>query len=540
MRMVVEPDDSLFARLAALRPQTLGNAGRLTREIVRQRMSGPELNDFGAVLQLDQRQAIADREHQDGVRRLRSAVGVGALIWPAIGLVDWFVSHGDPALLHWLLAVRAAGWPLIVGVWIVLATARNLSPLAVRLLDGVVFNVSCVFVGAMCLRFGGIESRYSTGLLLVILVRATSNAEPWRRGLPMYLFMWFTFPAFMWSASLVDPAIAAQFGKPASLTVFGMQNFFILCGTIIGVACGDAVWRARHEAYEARHIGRYRLKERIGRGGMGEVWLAHHLGLRQDVALKVLTYRNNDADDALARFEREVRAITRLTHPNTVRILDFGATPDGIWFYAMELLQGCDLAALVEREGALDASRALGLIEQASHALAEAHRSGVIHRDIKPGNIFVATVAGQPDFVKVLDFGIVKLMHDPARTQLTRDGSLLGTPRYMAPEALAGGDADARSDVYALGCVLYELLAGVPPFTEDALPMLLRQHEQGCPPPPSHKRGEPLPAQLEAAVMRCLEPRPDDRYADAGLLACALAECRSSLELTPSELERRR
>jgi hypothetical protein len=527
----MEPDDSPFARLAALRPNTLGNDGRLTREIVRQRLVERELHGFAAVLQLDQRQAIAEREHQDTVRRLRSAVGVGALIWPSIALLDLFVAHGNPALLRWLLGVRALGWPFIVAVWIVLRLGRRLSPLAVRLLDAFVFSVSSAFVCAMCLRFGGIESRYSTGMLLCTLVRATSNAEPWRRGLAMYLLMWLTFPLFMVIASLFDPAIAVQLSDRASLTVFGMQNFFILCGSAICVACGDAVWHARHEAYEARHLGRYRLNKRIGRGGMGEVWLAHHLGLRQDVALKVLTNRSSDESAALARFEREVLAVTRLSHPNTVRILDFGATPEGIWFYAMELLQGCDLATLLQREGRLEPLRAVAFIKQASDALAEAHRHGVIHRDVKPGNIFVATVGGQRDFVKVLDFGIAKLLHDRERTQLTRDGAVLGTPRYMAPEALAGGEVDARSDVYALGCVLYELLAGTHPFSDDARAMMLRQREAQSPEPPSQRGAVALPAELDAVVLRCLRSLPGDRFADAGELARALADCHSNSAL---------
>jgi serine/threonine-protein kinase len=243
------------------------------------------------------------------------------------------------------------------------------------------------------------------------------------------------------------------------------------------------------------------------------------------VALKVLACCDNSDRDAIVRFEREVQAIAGLSHPNTVRILDFGSTPDGIWFYAMELLQGCDLAELLRRGGAFDAPLAVDLMKQACEALAEAHRNGVIHRDIKPSNLFVTTVAGQPDVIKVLDFGLAKFTFDQESTRLTLDGSMLGTPCYMAPEAVGSAKVDARADVYALGCVLYELLAGRPPFEDATISGILRQHNEARPLAPSHKRGSPLPAELERLVMRCLEKRPEDRFRDAGQLAAALSGC---------------
>ncbi|HMI94523.1 MAG TPA: serine/threonine-protein kinase, partial [Polyangiales bacterium] len=243
------------------------------------------------------------------------------------------------------------------------------------------------------------------------------------------------FPATMLIAAPWNPMVAAQLHDPEALTIFVTQNVISLGATLTGIISSHRMWRLRRETYEARNLGRY----------------------------------------------RELLAISRLSHPHTVRILDHGVTPEGIWFYAMELLRGEDLAALLKRDGPLPPVRAIDLMSQVCAALAEAHHHGVVHRDLKPGNLFVATVAGQAAFIKVLDFGLAKLTlePEPEGTQLTHDGSLLGTPSYMAPETLADGkQVDPRSDVYALGCVLYEMLAGRPPFEDASLPGLLRQHAE--------------------------------------------------------------
>jgi hypothetical protein len=222
-----------------------------------------------AVLQLDQRQVIARREHRDTTRRLRSAFAIGSVMWPLTGLLDLLVANGDRALLAYLLTARAVGWPIIALGWVVLSSVRDPSPALVRLFDVLVFANASLLVCVMCLGFGGIESRYSTGLLIVILVRAAAIAEPWQRGIPAYAGVWSMFPAVMYGMAHFDARIAAQLTSRESLTIFGMQNFFISLGAAACVACGHAVWRARRDAYETRELGRYRLKARIGRGSMG-------------------------------------------------------------------------------------------------------------------------------------------------------------------------------------------------------------------------------------------------------------------------------
>jgi len=525
IQLRVVTDDSLSTRLGRLlRRAPRGNSGRLLREIVGARVLEGAREGAPSAVHLDYRVAVEQREDADMVGRLRIAALVGLFLWPPFALLDVLVARGNARLLSSLVVLRLAGCALSAASYLSLRKADAGSPfVALSRIPG--FVAACVLIALMCLRLDGIAGSYAPGIMLVIMIRAAFVAEPWRRGLVPYLLMWLALPGTMLSAAVFDPRVAAQLGDPGPLVTFALHNFFCLSAALTGTVCSDAMWRLRREAYEARYLGRYRLKERIGRGGMGEVWIAHHLGLKQDIALKVMSSRGSNEHEAIARFEREALAISRLSHPNTVRILDHGVTPEGIWFYAMELLHGCDLAAALERDGPLPPRRAVDLMTQVCGALAEAHRKGVIHRDLKPSNIFVATVAGARDFVKVLDFGLAKLTSEPESAQLTRDGAVLGTPRYMAPETLHDGAVSTRSDVYSLGCVLYEMLAGRPAFDDGSLHGILDQHREQRLQPPSSKRGAPLPPVLEALVLRCLEKNPEARFHDAGELGAALAAC---------------
>jgi eukaryotic-like serine/threonine-protein kinase len=279
----------------------------------------------------------------------------------------------------------------------------------------------------------------------------------------------------------------------------------------------------RREAYEARQLGNYRIKRRLSTGGMGEVYLAEHRLLHRPYAIKLIRPERAADPTSRARFEREIRAMARLVHWNTIEIIDYGHAPDGTFYYVMEYVEGLNLAEMVALYGALNPGRVVYLLRQACAALAEAHAMGLIHRDIKPGNIMVTRQAGLADVVKVLDFGLVQNVGpSDGDDKLTQTGMVLGTPGYISPEQ-AAGVADVRSDIYSLGAVGYFVLTGQTPFRG------LRMHEimmaPGLEPTPLRELRAEVPADLEAIILRCLRRHPEQRFADILLVDQALAAC---------------
>jgi serine/threonine-protein kinase len=258
---------------------------------------------------------------------------------------------------------------------------------------------------------------------------------------------------------------------------------------------------------------------------MGEVYLAEHQLLKRPCAIKVIRPGKADDPKVLARFEREVRATAGLSHWNTVEIFDYGRTEDGTFYYVMEYLPGFSLSELVERYGPLPPARVVYLLRQTCDALREAHAAGLIHRDIKPGNIFAAQRGGVYDVAKLLDFGLAKPLMSSESLQLTQEGAITGSPLYMSPEqALGEVEPDARGDIYSLGAVAYFLLTGSPPFDGDKPMKVLLAHAHEEVVPPSHVRPE-IPADLEQIVLRCLAKGPEDRFQTVNSLGQALSEC---------------
>jgi tRNA A-37 threonylcarbamoyl transferase component Bud32 len=281
----------------------------------------------------------------------------------------------------------------------------------------------------------------------------------------------------------------------------------------------------RRQVAEARQFGQYRLRERIGAGGMGEVYLAEHQLLKRPCALKLIRPAAVADPNALERFEREVQITATLSHPNTVEVFDYGRTEDGTYYYVMEYLPGLSLADLVERHGPLPPARAVYLLRQVCGALREAHAAGLIHRDIKPSNIFAARRGGMDDVAKLLDFGLVRPAATARAAHLSEEGQILGTPQFMSPEQATGArKLDERSDIYSLGAVAYSLLTGRPPFERAGGIEVLIAHARDPVVPPS--RGRPgFPEDLERVVLRCLAKDAAERFPDAGVLARALGEC---------------
>ncbi len=262
---------------------------------------------------------------------------------------------------------------------------------------------------------------------------------------------------------------------------------------------------AQKAAIEAQQIGQYKLERKLGSGGMGVVYQARHAMLRRPTAVKMLE-PDKVNEGTIERFEREVQITSQLNNPNTVAIYDFGRTPEGIFYYAMEFLDGIDLQSLVERYGPQPVPRVIHILQQVCGSLYEAHSLGLVHRDIKPANIMLNRRGGQPDVVKVLDFGLVKALDDQRQAGLTQNASLTGTPLYMSPEAIQmPNSVDARSDIYAVGAVGYFLLTGQPVFEADNVVELCQKHVAASPVLPSERIGKPLPEELESALLACLE-----------------------------------
>lgn len=289
------------------------------------------------------------------------------------------------------------------------------------------------------------------------------------------------------------------------------------------------IWRRRVTEAElkARQLGQYKILEKIGQGGMGVVYRAHHALLRRETALKLLPPDRTD-ELAVARFEQEVRLTCRLTHPNTIQVYDYGHTPDGIFYYAMEYLDGLNLHQLVARYGAQPEERVIFILRQICDSLAEAHALGLIHRDIKPGNVFLCDRGGVPDSVKVLDFGLVK--HFGAKPEETvlvesfRDGDMVGTPNFIAPETLRDpNQCEARSDLYAVGALGYFLLTAREVFDCTSVADLCRKHLHETPQPPGQRVGKIFDEQLEALLLRCLAKAPTARPQSAREMGDVLA-----------------
>jgi serine/threonine-protein kinase len=304
----------------------------------------------------------------------------------------------------------------------------------------------------------------------------------------------------------------------------------VVYGTYRVNALSAQVSAARRELAE---LGQYRLGRRLGAGGMGEVFLAEHRFLKRACAVKRIR-PEMAADPAYARrFEREVSAVTRLSHPAAVQVYDYGRSDDGTLYYVMEYLPGLTLDGVVARAGPLPPGRVVFILRQLCGALAEAHGLGLVHRDVKPSNVLLGRVGGRADAAKLLDVGLVAETSS-ADTKLTAAGGLLGTPAYMSPEQARGGDAGPAADLYAVGGVGYFLLTGRPPFTADHPLALLHAHQTEPLVPPS-ARAPGVPADVEAVIVRLLAKDPAARFGSAAAAAEALAGCRAVTTWTEAD-----
>jgi serine/threonine-protein kinase len=327
----------------------------------------------------------------------------------------------------------------------------------------------------------------------------------------------------VWIAYLAGKAGGLS-GGHALLPVY--DALWCFTAVVTATLTSRVIYGLRVQAAEALRLGQYVLDQKIGEGGMGTVYRARHALLRRPTAIKLLPLEKA-GEHTVARFEREVQQTSRLTHPNTVQIYDYGRTPSGVFYYAMEYLEGIDIQKLVDNYGPQPPGRVVHVLAQVCGSLAEAHSTGLVHRDVKPANIILCERGGVLDTAKVVDFGLVKDVASNKSVTLSNVNTLLGTPMYMSPEAIISpDDVDGRSDLYSLGAVAYFLLTGESVFEGTSVMDVCSQHLHQAPTPPSVRASRTFPHDLEAVILRCLEKKPELRFQSVMEMREALLACK--------------
>ena len=446
-----------------------------------------------------------------------------------VNLVNWLFTMDDH-IVQMVLSTGAMlhlAASLLFGAVSIITRRVRLSWRALRILEVTTLVVGCALYSLMGLYLATLQQDSpldaSRGLAAGLLASAnvvTSRAI----FVPSEARRTFWFSALAMAPLLPDTYLATH-------QVAAVIDAACWCAVSIAIATvgSQVIFRLRTDAARVRRLGQYTLEEKIGAGGMGVVYRASHGMLRRPTAIKLLP-PDRAGEANLQRFEREVQMTAQLSHPNTIAIYDYGRTPEGLFYYAMEFLDGLNLDQLVRRDGALPPARAVYILNQVCGALAEAHGRGLLHRDIKPANIFLTERGGEYDVAKVLDFGLVRRFDGaPEATlppSLPTSMVVAGTPLYMAPEMLTSPDAaDPRSDLYAVGAVGYLLLTGHPVFEASTAAEAFGHHLHTDPIPPSRRTTRPIPPDLERILLRCLSKSVEDRPADARTLRRELRHC---------------
>jgi serine/threonine-protein kinase len=444
-----------------------------------------------------------------------------------VNLVTWpFLRVGSRSLVDTLLQPGnlfhiAASLAFCVD-WLIARHAR-LSLAALRAFEAFALVGGCLLFSLMGLNLARMENigeSAAVGMYAGLLASAnTVLARAIAVPSTSVRTFWLSVAALL---PLVPMAVIAS-GNPVSVVRIAIWSAVTITVATVG---SRVIFGLRTEAARVRRLGQYALEEKIGEGGMGIVYRASHAMLRRPTAIKLLP-PDRAGDANLVRFEREVQLTAQLSHPNTVAIYDYGRTPDGVFYYAMEYLDGLNLEELVRRSGPVPAGRVIAILQQVCGALTEAHGLGLVHRDIKPANVILTERGGEPDVAKVVDFGLVKpLASNSAAMTMSVSNVLTGTPLYMPPEAMNAPEvADPRSDLYALGAIGYFLLTSHPPFEGVTVFEVIGHHLHTTPAPPSTRTTNPVPPDLEAVILQCLRKNPDDRPHDARVLRQALQRC---------------
>ena len=462
---------------------------------------------------------------------------IGALLWAAALLMD--ATHTVPMAFDIDHSKTRTIEVIGIAVSALMFMYGRLSPHSAQIKSDVsvgymLFNAAAIaalntWVAPPPLRIQMIQVSWIAILVLVYAIVAPITP---RKALWASIAAASLDPVGVWLAHLRGVEVAT----PVHTFVIFWPNY---AAAVVATLPSKLLQRIGGKLNKARELGSYELVKLLGHGGMGEVWEAQHRLLARHAAVKLVrpevlgAANDEEARLVLKRFEREAQATAALSSPHTIGVFDFGITDQGVFYYVMELLMGRDLESLVRDFGPVPAPRAGYLLRQVCHSLADAHARGLVHRDIKPANIYVCRMGLEYDFVKVLDFGLVKVNTQQqtvqwAQTLMTTEQKTTGTPAYMAPEVILGeATVDRRADVYALGCVAYYLLTGQLVFEADTPMKMLLQHVQAEPIPPSQRTEMPIPRELDDLVMACLQKNPNDRPQNAEELLKMACSCRT-------------
>jgi len=479
-------------------------------------------------IELDSATTAWQGEQTETLRRRAALVFLLlAALLSVLALLDIFVLHAGAVVTS---EVSGWYWPL---EWFVPASLALAGVVVLRWPDTTskmeafvcAILVTAVLVSAFsdAVFLAGSAPTRTNGLLLFV-----AAVLPWRVRYQAFAAATaaLAYPLFVFAARTTIPEVAASWLQVPEASRDRAVQGAIAAALVAGasVVVSHVLYSVRTELRKAQKLGNYVIDRDLGKGGMGQVYVAHHALIRRPTAVKVMNPDPTRSEEMLGRFEREVQLSANLTHPNTITVYDFGRAADSdTFYYAMEYLEGLDLQRLVDRDGPLPPDRACYILRQACGSLGEAHRAGILHRDIKPSNIFLTERGGMYDFVKVLDFGLAKDI-GPVEQELTRAGQVFGTPLYIAPELARGkSSVEGSADIYSLGCVAYFMVTGKTPFEGGSPYDVVAKHLNVPPEAPSTKTDQDISTELDEAILRCLEKQPEDRFPDMESLADALA-----------------
>ena len=465
--------------------------------------------------------------------RLLTAAMFGAILSPVFGVVDVLASESWwPSLpLAGFLVLRFGITLWFVALWVFLRSARQFPVVA---MDWLIFAPPALALGYMTAVTGGTSSPYVVGTTLLVTARTALVPGEARKHLPVVGFLVLSYPLTIFLFGPAGGSLTAWLSDTNAMGYLAANLFPLFAIAGIGLVASDMIHAMHQRLISARSLGRYKIKKELGRGAMGVVYLAWHRDLGRPCVIKIVNPDRDNSGNLRRRFEREARETSLLRSPYTVQVFDFGVTQQSQLFYVMEYLDGVSLQDRLDEQGPQEFSMVCRWICYAAESLAEAHARNLVHRDIKPDNLFLARTADGREVVKVLDFGIARKV-DPDSTgpkgdlarriaktakgatasdaNLTAVGTVMGTPLYVAPEVLEGGGADHRADQYSLAASAYHLLTGRPVFTASTMEELLWKTVEQAPDPPSIAL-EPgkLPKALDGIILRALGKKADDRY----------------------------